>query len=124
MDARFQAVEENQLPRLRFTGPQFDLLGGAVDNVRVIGGNLFYKVRSGVEVIQKNLAAGVGGVLPEQVAVMPDLKGHVRHGGIAGQVVFENTQGGPRPVGNGQNGIVLGGRIVIAIGNPPLLPSS
>ena len=80
--------------------------------MRVIGGYLFHKVGAGVEVIQKNFAAGGGGVLPEQVAVMPYLKGYVRHGGIAGQVVLQNTQGGPRPVGDGQHGVVLGGRVI------------
>ena len=112
VDARFQAVEENQLPRLRVPGFQFDLLGGAVDNVRVIRGDLFYKVGAGFQVVEENLAAGVGGVLPEQVAVMPYLKGHIRHGRVAGQVVLQNTQGGPRPVGDGQNGVVLGSRII------------
>ena len=78
----------------------------------VVRGDFLHQIGAGFQVVKENLAAGVGGVLSEQVAVMPDLKGHVRHGRIAGQVVFENTQGGPRPVGNGQNGIVLGGRIV------------
>ena len=61
---------------------------------------------------ETRLAAGVGGVLSKQVAVMPDLKGHVRHGGVAGQVVLEDTQGGPRPVGHGQHRVVLGGGVI------------
>ena len=112
MDARFQGIEKDQLPRLRVAGLQFDLLGGAVHHMGVIRGNLFYKIGARFQVIEKNLAAGGGGVLPEQLAIVPDFKGHVRHGPVAGQVVLQDTQGGPRPVGDGQNGIVLNGGII------------
>ena len=78
----------------------------------VVRGDLLHQIGAGVKLIQKNLAAGVGGVLSKQVAVMPDLKGHVRHGGVAGQVVLEDTQGGPRPVGHGQHRVVLGGGVI------------
>ena len=112
MDTRFQGIEKDQLPRLRVPGFQFDLLGSAVHHMGVVRGYLFHKVGAGVEVIQKNFAAGGGGVLPEQVAIVPYLKGYVRHGGIAFQVVLQNAEGGPCPIGDGQHGIVLGGRVI------------
>ena len=43
---------------------------------------------------------------------MPDLKGHIGHGPVAGQVVFQDTQGGPRPVGNCQHRVILHGGVV------------
>lgn len=47
MDARFQGIEKDELPRLRFTGLQFDLLGSAVHHMGVVGGDLFHKVGAG-----------------------------------------------------------------------------
>ena len=78
----------------------------------IVRGNLFHQIGAGFQVIEENLTAGVGGILSEQVAVMPYLKGHIRHRLVAGQVILQNPQGGPCPVGDGQHGIVLNGGVV------------
>ena len=112
VDARLQAVKEDQRLRPRLARFQLNLLGRGVDHMGIICRYFLHQIGARLQIIQENLAIAVCGFGIKQLGILIDLKGDAGQTIAALLIVFHDSQGGFALVGNSQNGIVLNSRII------------
>ena len=97
MEPRFSIIKKDELPDA-VPRRQLDLLRGGLRDVLVVTLLFKNKESAWLQVREQNLSQFICGIFAVELAVPPDLKGHVGQIGVTGPVIFLDQESGFGPV--------------------------